>query len=225
MLIHRTFCRSCQGKECSILQPVDTCLLALFGGHLLGFPRGVAALVARDAESVRFVLVEQAVPAVYADRDDGLVRGTAALYGGELGIVYLVDVLVELQELRHAELAVGAVAQELVAGVLDTLPAPAELHQLLAEDSPETDTLAADLDGVAHSGEIDRKAINEGHHLGGGGGRLVAEDREGVTARACRCSSRERNFLRNPRARRYRRFSGWATLEGLGDCLHCSVRF
>ena len=201
MLIHRTFCRTCQGKECSILQPVDTCLAALVGGHLPGFPRGVAAGVAGETEGVGFFLVEQFVLAVNGDRDDGLVRGTAALYGGELGLVYLVDVLVELQELRHAELAVGAVAQELVAGVLDTLPAPAELDELLAEDSPETDTLAADLDSVAHSGEVDGKAIDEGHYLGGCGGRLVAEDGEGVSARACRCSSRERNFLRNPRAR------------------------
>ena len=176
-------------------------MLSFFLCHLPCLPRGVAALVVGETESVRFVLVEQFVFAVYADRDDGLVRGTAALYGGELGLVYLVDVLVELQELRHAELAVWAVAQELVAGVLDMLPAPAELHQLLAEDSPETDTLAADLDGVAHSGEVHRKAIDEGHYLGGGGGRLVAENRQGVTARACRCSSRERNFLRNPRAR------------------------
>ncbi len=156
---------------------MDTCLLSLFGGHLPCLPRGVAALVVGETESVRFVLPEQFVPAVNGDRDDGLVRGVAALYGGELGIVYLVDVLVELQELRHAELAVRAVAEELVAGVLDTPATPAELHQLLAEDSPETDTLAADLDGVAHSGEIDRKAIDEGHHLGGGGGRLVAEYR------------------------------------------------
>lgn len=155
---------------------MDTCLAALVGGHLPGFPRGVAAGVAGETEGVGFFLVEQFVLAVNGDRDDGLVRGTAALYGGELGLVYLVDVLVELQELRHAELAVGAVAQELVAGVLDTLSAPTELHQLLAEDSPETDTLAADLDSVAHSGEIDRKAIDEGHHLGGCGGRLVAED-------------------------------------------------
>ena len=180
---------------------MNACLLSFCFRHLLGFPRGVAALVVRETEGVGFVLVEQFVFAVYADRDDGLVRGTAALYGGELGLVYLVDVLVELQELRHAELAVGAVAQELVAGVLDTLPAPAELDELLAEDSPETDTLAADLDSVAHSGEVDGKAIDEGHYLGGCGGRLVAEDGEGVSARACRCSSRERNFLRNPRAR------------------------
>lgn len=152
-------------------------LAALFGGHLSRLPRCIAALVAGETERIGFLLVEQFVSAVYLRGDNRLVGHVAALYGGELGIVYLVDMFVELQELRHAELAVRAVAEELVAGVLYTLSAPTELHQLLAEDSPETYPLAAYLNGATHCGKIHRKPIDERHYLCCRGGRLIAEYR------------------------------------------------
>ena len=161
----------------SLINPVNTSLLALLRRHLICLPCGVAAFVVRDTESVCVLLVDKFVPAVYSDCHDRLVRGVAAIYGGKLGIVYLVDIFVELQELRHAELAVRAVAEELVAGVLYTLSAPTELHQLLAEDSPETYPLATDLNGIAHCWEVHRKPIDERHYLCCRGRRLVAECR------------------------------------------------
>ena len=156
---------------------MNTPLLALLRRHLICLPCGVAAFVVRDTESVCVILVDKFVPAVNSDCHDRLVRGVAAIYGSELGIVYLVDVLVKLQELRHAELAEWAVAEELVTGVLYTLSAPPELHQLLAEDSPETYPLATDLNGAAHRWEVHRKPIDERHYLCCRGGRLVAEYR------------------------------------------------
>lgn len=156
---------------------MNTPLLSLLRRHLICLPCGVAALIVCETDSVCVLLVDKFVSTVYAYRHDRLVRGVAAFYGSELGIVYLVDVLVKLQELRHAELAIRAVAEELVAGVLYTLSAPTELHQLLAEDSPETYPLAADLDSVAHCGKIHRKPIDERHHLCCRGRRLVAECR------------------------------------------------
>lgn len=156
---------------------MNTPLLALLRRHLICLPCGVAALIVCETDSVCVILVDKFVPAVNSDRHDRLVRGVAAIYGGELGIVYLVDVLIELQELCHTELAVRAVAEELVAGVLYTLSAPTELHQLLAEDSPETYPLAAYLNGAAHCGKIHRKPIDERHYLCCRGGRLVAEYR------------------------------------------------
>ena len=160
-----------------LIHPVNTPLLAFLGRHLICLPCGVAAFVVRDTESVCVLLVDKFVPAVNSDCHDRLVRGVAAIYGSELGIVYLVDVLIELQELRHAELAVRAVAEELVASVLYPLPAPAELHQLFAEDSPETYPLATDLNGAAHRWEVHRKPIDERHYLCCRCRRLVAEYR------------------------------------------------
>lgn len=156
---------------------MNTPLLALLRRHLICLPCGVAALVVRDTESICVLLVDKFVSTVYAYRHDRLVRSVAAIYGSELGVGNLVDMLVELQELRHAELAVRAVAEELVAGVLDTLSAPTELHQLLAEDSPKTYPLATDLNGIAHCGKIHRKPIDERHYLCCRGRRLVAEYR------------------------------------------------
>lgn len=156
---------------------MNTPLLALLRRHLICLPCGVAALIVCETDSVCVLLVDKFVSTVYAYRHDRLVRGVAAIYGSELGIVYLVDVLVELQELRHTELAVRTVAEELVASVLYPLPAPPELHQLFAEDSPKTYPLATDLNGIAHCGKIHRKPIDERHYLCCRGGRLVAEYR------------------------------------------------
>lgn len=107
---------------------MNTHLLALLRRHLICLPCGVAALIVCETDSVCVLLVDKFVSTVYADCHDRLVRSVAALYGGELGMVYLVDVSVELQELRHTELAVRTVAEELVASVLYPLPAPPELH-------------------------------------------------------------------------------------------------
>lgn len=107
---------------------MNTPLLALLRRHLICLPCGVAALIVCETDSVCVILVDKFVPAVNSDCHDRLVRSVAALYGGELGMVYLVDVPVELQELRHTELAVRTVAEELVASVLYPLPAPPELH-------------------------------------------------------------------------------------------------
>ncbi len=156
---------------------MNTHLLALLRRHLICLPCGVAALVAGETECVGFLLVEQFVSAIYLRGDNRLVGHVAALYGGELGVGNLVDMLVELQELCHAELAVRAVAEELVAGVLYTLSAPTELHQLLAEDSPKTYPLATDLNDIAHCGKINSKPIYERHYLFCRGRRLVAEYR------------------------------------------------
>lgn len=156
---------------------MNTPLLSFLGRHLICLPCGVAALIVCETDSVCVLLVDKFVPAVNADCHDRLVRGVTAINSSELGIVYLVDMLVELQELRHTELAVWAVAEELVAGVLYTLSAPTELHQLLTEDSPETYPLATDLNGAAHCGKIHRKPIDERHYLCCRGRRLVAEYR------------------------------------------------
>lgn len=156
---------------------MNTPLLALLGRHLTCLPCGVAALVVGQPYALGILLVEQSPLAVYLRRDDRLVRRTAALYGGELGVGYLMHLAVDIEELRHAELAVRAVAEELVASVLYPLPAPAELHQLFAEDSPETYPLATDLNGAAHCGKIHRKPIDKRHYLCCRGGRLVAEYR------------------------------------------------
>ena len=156
---------------------MNTPLLALLRRHLICLPCGVAALIVCETDSVCVLLVDKFVSTVYAYRHDRLVRCVAALYGGELGVVYLVDVLVELQELRHAELAVRAVAEELVASVLYTLSAPTELHQLLAKNRPETYPLAAYLNGATHRWEVHRKPIDERHYLCCRCRRLVAEYR------------------------------------------------
>lgn len=156
---------------------MNTPLLSLLRRHLICLPCGVAALIVCETDSVCVLLVDKFVSTVYAYRHDRLVRGVAAFYGSELGIVYLVDVLVKLQELRHAELAEWAVAEELVTGVLYTLSAPTELHQLLAEDSPETYPLTTDLNGAAHRWEVHRKPIDERHYLCCRCRRLVAEYR------------------------------------------------
>lgn len=173
----RFFVEAAVGIAFSLINPVNTFLLALLWRHLICLPCGVAAFVVRDTESVCVLLVDKFVPAVYSDCHDRLVRGVAAIYGSELGIVYLVDVLVELQELCNTEFAVRTVAEELVASVLYTLSAPTELHQLLAEDSPETYPLATDLNGIAHCWKINSKPIDERHYLCCRGRRLVAEDR------------------------------------------------
>lgn len=203
---------------------MNTPLFALLRRHLICLPCGVAALIVCETDSVCVLLVDKFASTVYAYRHDRLVRGVAAIYGSELGIVYLVDVLVKLQELRHAELAEWAVSQHILHGVSYPLCTPTECDDLLGKHHPKgylCIPCPSRVSGV-HSGEIDCKAENVRHYILIGGGRQCTEYRQRVIT--CDCV-----LPRNPqgligRYRRGRLYVALCASECLCDCFH-SVRF